>query len=62
MWFSILVGALVTFTLGLTTLAVEEYLFSGFATITLPVGGLLTVSGGLLTVVAGIAVIVTVPE
>ncbi len=58
MWFTIFVGSLVVFVIGMTTFAVGEFLISELTPFTLPIGGTLTLGGGLVTAVAGIAVIV----
>lgn len=58
MWFTIFVGPLVVFVIGMATLAIGEYMLPGLTPFTLPIGGTLTLGGGVVVAVAGIAVIV----
>ena len=62
MWLTTFAGAMVAFTIGMTTLATGEYLLSHLTPLTLPIGGTLTPGGGVATTVAGIAVIVSAPK
>ena len=57
MWFTIFVGSLLVFVIGMATFQIGEYLVSGLTPFTIPIGGTLTLAGGLATAVAGIALI-----